>query len=301
MRAVRLRDLRRAVAFAGCAVSLCVFAAGPALAAKGGGGGTHGGGHGGGSTGGTPTGYDISYPQCRKSFPTDVSFGVVGVNDGIVYSANPCLGTGDGPSELAWAEQYGAPSFYANTADPGPAYSSYWKISDWKSSPRTCSSTDPNTPDCSYDYGWYAAKDSFADAVSAEVQVNGFTQTDATVAAVGSPWWLDVETGNSWQSLETAYSSNLSSAYANDTAALQGAADFLTGQGVTSVGYYSTSYQWGQITGGANLGASYPDWLAGYSDLSGAQAACTITTGFSGGRVELTQYPASGFDADYHC
>ena len=73
----------------------------------------------------TATGYDVSYPQCNKALPS-ATFGIVGVNGGIVFSANPCLGTGDGPSELAWAQRADnhAPSFYANTADPGPAYSS---------------------------------------------------------------------------------------------------------------------------------------------------------------------------------
>jgi hypothetical protein len=60
--------------------------------------------------------------------PRVSSFGIVGVNDGIVYSANPCLGTGAGASELAWAERHdgiGGAILYANTADPGPALSSH--------------------------------------------------------------------------------------------------------------------------------------------------------------------------------
>ena len=65
------------------------------------------------------TGYDISYPQCNVSFPASPGFGIVGVNGGKPYSANPCLGMGDGPSELAWAGMNA--QLYANTADPGPA------------------------------------------------------------------------------------------------------------------------------------------------------------------------------------
>lgn len=70
-----------------------------------------------------PQGYNVSYPQCGKSLPTSPSFGIVGVNNGLLYSTNPCLGT-----ELAWAQGAAnrAPAFYANTADPGPAYSSHW-------------------------------------------------------------------------------------------------------------------------------------------------------------------------------
>ena len=68
------------------------------------------------------SGYDISYPQCNGSFPAPGAFGIAGVNGGRLYSANPCLGAGDGASELAWAERYEQPAIlYANTADPGPA------------------------------------------------------------------------------------------------------------------------------------------------------------------------------------
>ena len=67
-------------------------------------------------------GYDISYPQCNGTFPNGGAFGIVGVNGGLPYSANPCLGTGDGPSELSWAGMNAG--LYANTADPGPALSS---------------------------------------------------------------------------------------------------------------------------------------------------------------------------------
>src|SRR4051812_26557713 len=53
-------------------------------------------------------GYDVSYPQCGSALPSAPAFGIVGVDDGIVFSANPCAGT-----ELAWAQQASnhAPSF----------------------------------------------------------------------------------------------------------------------------------------------------------------------------------------------
>jgi hypothetical protein len=77
---------------------------------------------------GSSTGYDTSYPQCNGSFPASPAFAIVGVNAGIVYSPNPCLGTGDGPSELAWAGGTAA-QLYANTANPGPTLSS-WLATD---------------------------------------------------------------------------------------------------------------------------------------------------------------------------
>src|SRR5205823_8961576 len=45
-------------------------------------------------------GFDISYPQCNGTFPSGGAFGIAGVNGGRLYSSNPCLGTGDGASEL---------------------------------------------------------------------------------------------------------------------------------------------------------------------------------------------------------
>ncbi len=242
------------------------------------------------SHGGTPTGYDISYPQCGGSYPTSVTFGVVGVTDGIVLSANPCAA-----GELAWAEaaQNHAPAFYANTGDPGPAYSSHWPKG--QGAPEACDGS--NSSACSYDYGWDAAQNAFADAVAAE-QTDG-SATPATAAAA-APWWLDVETGNSWQTLESAYGATATSD-ANDQAALHGEITFLAGQGVRTVGVYSSGYQWTSITGGTGSSfATSPAWLAGFRSSSAAQSGCGAAS-FTGGRVALTQYPSSGFDADYAC
>src|SRR5205823_1713192 len=56
-----------------------------------------------------PATYDVSYPQCGGALPTNVDGGIVGVNAGIVFSANPCLAT-----EWAWAARATAyaPAFY---------------------------------------------------------------------------------------------------------------------------------------------------------------------------------------------
>jgi len=237
-----------------------------------------------------PTGYDISYPQCGRSYPTSVAFGIVGVNDGIVYSANPCAA-----SELAWAKAAGnhAPAFYANTADPGPAYSSHWPTG--QQSPKLCDGS--NSSACSYDYGWNTAQNSFHDAVAAE-QADG--SASPTTAAATAPWWLDVETGNSWETLESAYGATVTSD-TNDQAALQGAVASLVSQRVATVGFYSTGSQWTSITGGTgSTFAASPEWVAGFRSLSMAQAGCSSTS-FTGRRAALTQYPSGGFDADYAC
>jgi len=229
----------------------------------------------------SPASYDVSYPQCGGSLPSNASGGIVGVNDGIVLSANPCFST-----EWAWAAKATtyAPAIYANTGNPGPAYSSHWPTG--ATTPRPCDGT--NGVDCSYDYGWRAAKDSYADAA-------------AVVPSAGTDdWWLDVETGNSWQTLESAYGQT-AVARANDIAALQGEVDALKDSNVTSVGFYSTSYQWGQITGGtAATFATSPAWVAGSSTLSTARSACKSAS-FTGGKIVLTQYRSSGYDADFHC
>ncbi len=136
--------------------------------------------------------------------------------------------------------------------------------------------------------------------------LNSFNDAVATLGSAGAaalPWWLDVETSNSWETLESRYGQTAAS-QANDTAALLGEVAGLQSQGVKSVGFYSTSYQWGQITGGAGTtGTQFnqnPAWLAGYSSLSSAASACGASS-FTGGPVDLTQYPSGSFDADDVC
>jgi hypothetical protein len=225
--------------------------------------------------------YDVSYPQCGKTLPGPVDGGIVGVNGGVALSANPCLA-----SEYAWAAKAAtyAPAFYANTANPGPAYSSHWPAG--QSSPQACDGS--NSTGCSYDYGWNYATDAFARAAA------------VTPTASAAQWWLDVETGNSWQTLEAAYGQS-ATAQANDRASLAGAVAALHAAGVATVGVYSTSYQWTQIAGsGGTQFSAQPAWVAGVGSLSTAQNNCRSVS-FTGGRVTLAQYARNGYDADYRC
>lgn len=229
----------------------------------------------------TPATYDVSYPQCGHALPTNITGGIVGVNNGIVLSGNPCLAT-----EYSWATKAStyAAAFYANTGNPGPAYSSHWPTG--QTTPQVCDGT--NSVGCAYDYGWNYAQDAFARAASV-------TQSPATAA-----WWLDVETGNSWETLESAYGQT-ATAQANDQASLAGAISALQSNHVTTVGVYSTSYQWSQIMGSTGIQfAAQPAWIAGVGSLSTAQTNCSAPS-FTGGRVTLTQYASGGYDADYHC
>lgn len=215
-------------------------------------------------------GRDISWPQCPSSLPSGGAFGIVGINDGLPWSANPCQQT-----EWRWAASRRlSPSLYLNTANPGPS-SSHWNLGG----PRPCA--DPSSlsdAGCAYDYGWDAAAQGYATAS---------TQLSAS-AASSHGWWLDVETGNSWNGTTAA-----------NAADVQGYLDYLAGQHVPSLGVYSTAAQWAQITGGASLAASVLDWVAGASNRKHAPSLCTAS--FTGGPVRLVQFPSSGFDADYVC
>jgi hypothetical protein len=226
----------------------------------------------------TSRGYDISYPQCNGSLPSNPAFGIVGVNGGIVFSANPCLA-----AQITWG---GGPvaELYANTGNPGPALSTHWP--NGQTSPRVCDAANSDTADCAYDYGWNAAQDSFRTAQAAYTSL-GLTATPAETA-----WWLDVETSNSWRDDNLPF----------NVAALQGELDYLLGAGVTRIGFYSTTYQWGVITGGSKVFAAYPSWGAGTRNEKVARNLCaTTTTSFTGGPLTLVQYPYSGFDADLRC
>jgi major membrane immunogen (membrane-anchored lipoprotein) len=234
-------------------------------------------------------GFDISFPQCSESLPSGPGFGIVGVNGGAVFTTNKCLAT-----ELNWASNASSqiPAFYANTGNGGPTYGVGWPTS--QQTPDVCSGA--NSVPCSYDYGWNAARESFANAVAAETTDGS---ANATLAAQNAPWWLDVETGNAWESIEYG---RTAATEAYDTAMLEGEVASFTNMGVTSLGIYSTVSQWGVITGGTTTAFStIPVWVPGLAaTLAAAKAACT-TTSFTGARVAMIQYPSQGYDGDYVC
>jgi hypothetical protein len=236
----------------------------------------------------TSIGYDISFPQCSESLPPSPGFGIVGVNGGHPFSVNPCLAR-----ELAWAQ--GAvnpnPAFYANADNPGPAYASDWPTS--QQTPKVCSGADSVA--CSYDYGWNAARLAFANAVNAE-RANG--SSSPTGAAVSASWWLDVETGNKWQTIELGRSAATGT---YDEAAIEGMIASFTNIGVTSLGVYSTSQQWNVIT--VRTPPSLPPvpvWIPGFGSVAAAQVGCGSAS-FTGGRVALIQFGLNGYDGDYLC
>jgi hypothetical protein len=229
------------------------------------------------------TGYDISYPQCSGALPTSPAFGIVGVNGGLAYATNPCLS-----SEYAWAQTSNSSaqphvSFYLNTGNPGPVASTHWPPAG-TTTPQVCDGTWSQA--CAYDYGWNAAQDSFNKAAGAS----------SSTAAGAAPWWLDVETANSWSSTDLA----------TNRSDLQGAVAALRAHGVTTIGVYSTASMWAQITGATTPSSTLndpfralPNWVPGARSLKEAPGFCSRT--FTGGPVKFAQYPSNGFDADYVC
>lgn len=278
----------------------------------------HGGGGGGGGT--SSTGIDVSYPQCPgTSLPQGEAFAIVSVNGGLANDYNSCL-----KAEFAYAQQSTgttkqAPAqLYLNTGDPGNG------VADWPSPSQpgafgsgptpdgTCgyantstnSGPGANSTACAYQYGYDMVAGNNDTTKSVAGDLSDFhTVTGGNLYSY--PVWLDVETGNSWQS------SSVADGLAMNVADLQGMVDALNaaataaGSAAKQIGIYSTSYQWHQITGSpqgtaaGNL-ASLPDWVPGATRQSGAVSDCSLAP-FTAGGVLITQWAGSPYDGDYSC
>jgi hypothetical protein len=245
-----------------------------------------------------PIARDVGFPQCWGPLPQlDNGFaGVLGTNDGTSLTRNPCL-----LKQLAWAKKLpGPPAFYANTGNPGPQQARIWPTG--QTSPMYCSSSNPDSLGCAYDYGWDSAWDSYTSAVDAAQELHHVDRANARSRAANVAWWLDIETMNSWRTLDEGPTVH---AQQSDVSTIAGEIDAFRAIGVESVGIYSTSFQWNQITGGHQVTqgrfAGVPVWLAGYSSKADAIGGCSDSS-FTGGLVEMTQYLGSdGFDADVVC
>jgi hypothetical protein len=278
---------------------------------SGGGHGGSGGGPGGGGTTSTTTGIDVSYPQCGDALPGNEAFAIVGVNGGLANTYNPCLA-----EQFSYAQGLtggtGQPvaQTYLNTADPGNI------VDDWPSPDylgaygstitpsgncdfaEGSSSLGANSPGCAYVYGYDMVAGITTPAQTVEGDASYFES--ATGGSLGDqPVWLDVETANSWQSGDAGLAMNV--------AALQGMVDALIDEGATTVGIYSTAYQWGQITGsptGVEAGnlADLPVWVPGARRESSAATNC-LQTAFTGadGDVVLAQWFGHPYDQNVSC
>lgn len=230
-------------------------------------------------------GIDVSWPQCGQTLPEGLAFAIVGVNNGLANTTNPCL-----EEQLDWAESTirypqatGQPrvALYVNTANPGLA-GSWWPSSNVYMGTVVDNPygecEGKNDSACAYMYGYAKAYD------------------DAVIRGVDDPedyfWWLDVETENSWQADTAA-----------NRADLEGMTAYFESIGA-DVGIYSTGYQWGKIAGAvpssSNL-AGLPSWLAGARTLKGAKSNCSLPGLTPGSRVAVTQYVSGGLDYNYAC
>ena len=157
-------------------------------------------------------GYDVSWPQCGRPLPAETGeVAVVGVNNGHMYSRNPCLG-----EQAEWAGK--ALSLYVNVDGlPNDA------TSGLAGPAGVCVATDIRCR--SYNYGR-----------------NSVAYDEAYVKHYGlsSPiWWLDVEMEPIWRATDVASNADV----------IRGVIDGLRAHG-RAVGIYSTNYQWGVIAGG---------------------------------------------------
>jgi hypothetical protein len=233
-----------------------------------------------------PIGYDVSYPQCSASYPTNLLFAVVGVNGGLAHNANPCLA-----GELRWARdapgqkrpKQPALSLYIDTGNPGTQVS-VWPKGGNAPVYGACNGLLTNA--CSYIYGAQRAAYSYRLVAALDPAV-----------AKSAPWWLDVELGLSW-----------AGTYQLNIAALQGYIAGLQTAGVSGpIGIYSTSVQWKEITGltaqttPSAFNGQLPDWIAGTgATLTQARRNCASDS-FTGVAPTLAQYQIGGFDADLRC
>jgi hypothetical protein len=234
------------------------------------------------------SGYDVSYPQCGATLPTDGAFEIVGVNGGLVFSENACL-----DEQLTWAGGTSA-QLYINTGNLGPT-SSYWPTG--QTSPRVCSAEAPDTTGCAFNYGYNAAKDSYQRVQAA------YTRLGLTKSPALTTWWLDVETSNSWRGSLWAESTPAltgTDATSRNTASVSGPVHFLQSVAkITKLGIYSTPYQWGQITGSSKAFSDLVSWHAlGQTDSASALATCTGFSGFTGAPIVMTQYIDADLDLD---
>jgi hypothetical protein len=232
-------------------------------------------------------GYDISYPQCSGSYPSDPLFGIIGVDGGLANKANPCLG-----GELHWARdapgqkrpQQPSVSLYIDTGNPGSNHVADWPRVGTAPAFGACNGLLTNA--CSYIYGEQRAAFSYHLVAALDA-----------VAARAAPWWLDVELMASW-----------ARTYQLNVAALEGFLAGLEDAGARgAIGIYSTRAQWMEITGltvqttPAAFRRQLPDWVAG-TDATLAQARQNCASaGFTGLAPSLAQYRIGALDADLRC
>ncbi len=248
-----------------------------------------------------PIGIDVSWPQPNiERSSAAYAFGIVGVTGGTASTKNPYL-----VDQLKWASRArGTPDqppvqLYTNTANPGEIIDQVttWPTGDTDQMGYTpanpygaCDGT--NSLSCSWQYGWTRSVDVVNNMFAPAATAAGIDADPATY-----PWWLDVETDNTWQA-------GSDEALARNTAALEGMVSSFQSRGAT-VGLYSTAAQWEQIVGATvsetSLLTGLDSWIGGVDALAAAKKACREGALTARGRVALAQYLEHDLDHDYVC
>ena len=155
-------------------------------------------------------GVDISFPNCSVPIPSDLDFGIVGVNHGKNFTANNCLADQAG--------HFNHLMLYANTGYPGVQ-----AAKEYQNSPRHCAVRDNLC--WAYNYGYNAGQ---------------YTANYANSQGIrADTWYLDVEWANSWTSSMT-----------ENRSSLQGQADAIRKYAkARKVGVYSNAKAWSDLTG----------------------------------------------------
>jgi hypothetical protein len=195
-------------------------------------------------------GQDISWPNCNTLKFKAASFGIIGVNNGLGFTSNPCIGE----EAVLYRQNL---SLYLNTGFPGMPYD--LKYQSW---PFNCAVTDTNC--MAYNYGYNAGRYAVDYALSRGV--------------VSNSWWLDVETVNSW-SADTDYNRE---SLMGEVEAIHQSVD------PALIGYYTYPTEWVTLTGGWQNG--YPNWVATDSNYKSVAIKQCNGFSFNGGPTRLTQY-----------
>jgi hypothetical protein len=182
---------------------------------------------------------DISWPNCTRPLPVR-AVGLVGINGPRTFTTNDCL-----RNQTAHLHQV-LGEYVVADSPPQEQIMAHQQYSPNEAPPKPCAAGDTKCQ--SYNYGFNAGRFAVEYAKASGVPV-----TDS------QPWWIDVDYGEGprapfWRGTIDDHNANL-----------QGEADAIyhyasAGSHKARIGYYSTYYQWGKVTGG--LKNLYPSWSA---------------------------------------
>ena len=263
-----------------------------------------------GASGESGVGNDVSYPQCDPSntsatinLPNEHSFAIVGLNNGIPMSENPCF-----EAQMVWAETASGDtslpkaSIYVNSGNPGKANAANWPSSG-QFQGISCKGED--TEACAFSYGQKVAETD----LSIYKTKSGQSHNQAPQNFI---CWMDTEVGNNWQCnkgmSDLCGDSNVeqvqSGALSRNAAVLNGMAAVFKSNDI-KVGIYTNTNQLNKIID--NTVSKQPDKYAALSNVpvwlvSGAhtkeeaQVSCTQHEFGGLGKITISQAVSANQD-----